>query len=167
MSKPYYSVFSFFQYLNPSQFIPPLKKVGFLASFFVTASRCRKDKEEESVEELWVYFLGWARVIYLESIFFLEMRCFLVATSTVSEKGLTTIPSKIRHLMKIKTGDKLEWQIVKKEEGVLQIRLLQDPYTFLRGKRKDPNTTYEKVEHLADSVIEREARREGSADNRS
>ena len=90
-----------------------------------------------------------------------------MATSTVSEKGLTTIPSKIRHLMKIKTGDKLEWQIVKKEEGVLQIRLLQDPYTFLRGKRKDPNTTYEKVEHLADSVIEREARREGSADNRS
>ncbi len=90
-----------------------------------------------------------------------------MATSTVSKKGLTTIPSKIRQLLKIKTGDKLEWQVVREDEGVLQIRVLQDPYTFLRGKRKDPNTTYEKVEHLADSVIEREARRERSANNRS
>lgn len=90
-----------------------------------------------------------------------------MATSTVSKKGLTTIPSKIRQLMKIKTGDKLEWQVLREEEGLLQIRVLQDPYTFLRGKRKDPNTTYEKVEHLADSLIEKEARRDKSADNRS
>jgi len=117
-------------------------------------------------KKLWANFLGWTRIIYSES-FFLERGCFLVATSTVSEKGLTTIPSKIRQLLKIKTGDKLEWRIVKKEEGILQIRVLQDPYTFLRGKRKDPNTTYEKVEHLADSVIKKEARRERSAGNRS
>jgi len=117
-------------------------------------------------KKLWANFLGWTRIIYSES-FFLERGCFLVATSTVSEKGLTTIPSKIRQLLKIKTGDKLEWRIVKKEDGILQIRVLQDPYTFLRGKRKDPNTTYEKVEHLADSVIEKEARRERSAGNRS
>jgi AbrB family looped-hinge helix DNA binding protein len=89
-----------------------------------------------------------------------------VETSTVSKKGLTTIPSKIRQLMKIRTGDKLEWQVIKKEEGLLQIRVLQDPYAFLKGKRKDPNTTYEKVEHLADSIIEKEARREKYAHNR-
>ncbi|MBS7251529.1 MAG: hypothetical protein KIH08_13215 [Candidatus Freyarchaeota archaeon] len=87
-------------------------------------------------------------------------------TSTVSKKGLTTVPSKIRQLMKIKTGDKLQWQVIKKEEGLIQIRVLQDPYTFLKGKRKDPNTTYEKVEHQADSIIEREAGREKHANNR-
>ncbi|MEX2725552.1 MAG: AbrB/MazE/SpoVT family DNA-binding domain-containing protein [Candidatus Freyarchaeota archaeon] len=87
-------------------------------------------------------------------------------TSTVSKKSLTTIPSKIRQLMKIKTGDKLEWQVTKKEEGLLQIRVLQDPFTFLKGNRKDPNTTYEKAEHLADSIIEREAACEKHTHNR-
>ncbi len=73
-------------------------------------------------------------------------------TRTVSKKGLATVPSKMRQLRRIKTGDKLEWQVIKKEEGLIQIRVLQGLYIFLKGKRGDPNTTYENVEHLASGL---------------
>ncbi|MEX2705393.1 MAG: hypothetical protein ACTSUQ_12605 [Candidatus Freyarchaeota archaeon] len=76
--------------------------------------------------------------------------------STVSKKGLTTIPRKIGHMLKIKTGDKLECQIGKRE-GYTPNPGVTRPLHF--PQRKDPNTTYEKVEHPADSVIEREAGR--------
>ena len=59
-------------------------------------------------------------------------------------------------LLKIKTGDKLECQIGKRE-GYTPNPGVTRPLHF--PQRKDPNTTYEKVEHPADSVIEREAGR--------
>ncbi|KPV62056.1 MAG: hypothetical protein AOA65_2094 [Candidatus Bathyarchaeota archaeon BA1] len=74
--------------------------------------------------------------------------------STVSKKGLTTIPSEVRGALKIKKGDMLEWKIVKAHnEFILQVRLIPNPYDFLKGRRKDPELTYEKIEDLADKLI--------------
>lgn len=74
--------------------------------------------------------------------------------STVSKKGLTTVPSKVRAAFKIKEGDMLEWKIVRaQDEAILQVRLIPNPYDFLKGRRKDSELTYEKVEDLADKLI--------------
>ncbi|MFQ5711409.1 MAG: AbrB/MazE/SpoVT family DNA-binding domain-containing protein [Candidatus Geothermarchaeales archaeon] len=75
-------------------------------------------------------------------------------TSTVSDKGLTTIPKKIRRAFSLKRGDKLEWIITEKgEEKTIHVRVIRDPYRFLRGRRKDESLTYAKVEHEADSIV--------------
>lgn len=80
-------------------------------------------------------------------------------TSTVSRKGLTTIPSKIRRVLGIKSGDRLDWRIVKKDDKTLiEVGAEKNPYEFLKGRRKDPNTSFDKVEGLADALIAKEAK---------
>lgn len=80
-----------------------------------------------------------------------------MAVSTVSKKGLTTIPSKVRAAFKMKEGDMLEWRIIEaQDEIVIQIKPIPSPYHFLKGRRRDPELTYEKVEDLADKLIMRE-----------
>ncbi len=82
--------------------------------------------------------------------------------SKVSPKGLTTIPSEIRKNLGINIGDTLIWQIEKcnNEDNVIHIRVLQDPLLLLKGRRSDPNLTYDAVEHLADKEIERKTNQE-------
>lgn len=41
----------------------------------------------------------------------------------------------------------------KSEKTIVQIEKEIDPYEALKGKRNSPETTYEKVEHLADKII--------------
>jgi len=77
-----------------------------------------------------------------------------MSKSSVSSKWLTTIPQEIRKALKLKIGDKLKWKIIKKSGKIIvQIEKEIDPYEALKGKRNDPETTYEKVEHLADKII--------------
>lgn len=74
--------------------------------------------------------------------------------SSVSSKWLTTIPQKIREVLKLKVGDKLRWEITERNgKIVVQVEKEVDAYEALKGKRNDPETTYEKVEHLADKII--------------
>ncbi|MEE8400773.1 MAG: AbrB/MazE/SpoVT family DNA-binding domain-containing protein [Candidatus Hydrothermarchaeaceae archaeon] len=78
--------------------------------------------------------------------------------STVSRKGLTTVPSKIRKALDIKTGDKLDWRVVKKDDGTLiEVKAEKNPYEFLKGRRRDPDASFDKVEGLADALIAKEA----------
>jgi AbrB family looped-hinge helix DNA binding protein len=80
-------------------------------------------------------------------------------TSTVSRKGLTTVPSRIRELLGIKPGDRLEWRIVKRDDKTLiEVEAGKNPYEFLKGRRKDLRGVYERVEHLADALLVEEAK---------
>ncbi len=86
-----------------------------------------------------------------------------MSTSTVSKKGLTTVPSKIREVLDIKSGDKLEWRVVKKNDKTLiEVEAEKNPYTFLKGRRKDPEGTFDRVEGLADTLIAKEAKANAS-----
>jgi len=74
--------------------------------------------------------------------------------SSVSSKWLTTIPQKVREALKLKIGDKLRWEVTERNgKIVVQVEKEVDAYEALKGKRNDPETTYEKVEHLADKII--------------
>jgi AbrB family looped-hinge helix DNA binding protein len=80
-------------------------------------------------------------------------------TSTVSRKGLTTVPSKIRKVLGIKPGDRLDWRVVKKgDKKLIEVEAEKNPYEFLKGRRKDPNASFDKVEGLADALISKEAK---------
>ncbi len=82
-----------------------------------------------------------------------------MSTSTVSRNGLTTVPSKIRKALGIKSGDKLDWRVVKKDDKTLiEVEAEKNPYEFLKGRRKDPDASFDKVEGLADALIAKEAR---------
>ncbi|MFQ5974758.1 MAG: AbrB/MazE/SpoVT family DNA-binding domain-containing protein [Candidatus Hydrothermarchaeales archaeon] len=77
-----------------------------------------------------------------------------MSKTTVSKKGLTTIPSKIREVLGIKSGDKLEWRIVKKNgKTLIEVEAEKNPYEFLKGRRKDPKGTFDRVEDLADALL--------------
>lgn len=80
-------------------------------------------------------------------------------SSKISKKGLTTVPSKIREVLDIKTGDRLEWRIIKKDDKTLiEVEAGKSPYEFLKGRRKDVNGTFDKVEDIADALITKEAK---------
>ncbi len=83
-----------------------------------------------------------------------------MAVSTVSKKGLTTIPRRIRALLGIEEGDKIKWKVFKaRDKTLVQIEPTKDPYEFLKGRRGDPGATYDKVEHLADSLLVKEIKK--------
>ncbi len=80
-------------------------------------------------------------------------------TSTMSRKGLTTVPSKIRKTLGIKSGDRLDWRVVKKNDKTLiEVEVEKNPYEFLKGRRRDPDASFDKVEGLADALIAKEAK---------
>ena len=81
-----------------------------------------------------------------------------MSLSTVAKKGLTTVPSRIRKTLGIKTGDKLEWKVVEKGgKTLIEVEPLENPYVFLKGRRRDSRGTFDKVEDLADALISKEA----------
>ena len=82
-------------------------------------------------------------------------------TSRVSRKGLTTIPSAVRRAASIEEGDTLIWEV--RETGEIVVRVEKDPYERLRGKYRDPELTYEKLEGEADLLLEEEASASGGA----
>lgn len=87
----------------------------------------------------------------------------ILAVSTVSKKGLTTIPRRIRSLLGIEEGDKIKWKVLKdRDKMLIQVEPTKDPYEYLKGKRKDPELTYEKVEFLADSLLLKEIKKHGN-----
>jgi len=83
-----------------------------------------------------------------------------MAKSSVSSKGLTTVPVEVRRALKVRDGDRLEWELVAREgENIAVVRRTPDPYAYLKGRLKDPKLTYDKVEHLADELALKEAGR--------
>lgn len=54
------------------------------------------------------------------------------STSTVSSKGLTTIPKEIREKLNIKKGDKIHWII--SSENKLDLVVVHEPLKSLTGK---------------------------------
>lgn len=73
--------------------------------------------------------------------------------SRVSRKGLTSIPAGVRRALGIGEGDVLVWE-VDEERGVAVVRVVKNPLRCLRGKYSDPDLVYERVEELADRLIE-------------
>ncbi len=73
------------------------------------------------------------------------------STSTVSDKGLTTIPKEIRKKLKIKKGDKLHWILT--ELGKSELIVVHNPIKFLTGRYSQESLTYEDLEHKADDII--------------
>ena len=76
-----------------------------------------------------------------------------MSKSSVSPKRPTTIPQEIRKALKLKRRQTKMKNNQKSEKTIVQIEKEIDPYEALKGKRNDPETTYEKVEHLADKII--------------
>jgi AbrB family looped-hinge helix DNA binding protein len=74
--------------------------------------------------------------------------------SKVSKKGLTTIPAKIKNALGVEEGDYLEWSVIGDKAVV---RVVKNPYKFLKGRHDDPGLTYEAVEGEADNILGREA----------
>lgn len=71
--------------------------------------------------------------------------------STVSSKGLTTIPKEIRKKLNIKKGDKIYWII--SSETLSDLVVIHKPLESLTGKYDIKDLTYKKLEHKADKII--------------
>ena len=57
----------------------------------------------------------------------------------MSRKGLTTIPSKIRKTLGIKSEDKLNWRVVKKNDKTLiEVEAKKIPIRVLGGQAEGP-----------------------------
>lgn len=78
-------------------------------------------------------------------------------TSTVSDKGLTTIPKEIREKMNIKKGDKIYW--ILNDNDKTELVVVRDPLKFLKGRYSQEGLTYENLEHKADDIIMDEAKK--------
>ena len=83
------------------------------------------------------------------------MRLMVVKTSKVSQKGLTTIPSKIREKFNIKPGMHLIWEEI---EGGIHVRIIKDIPKFLKGKFTDLNLKYNELEDVSDELLSKEVR---------
>ncbi len=78
-----------------------------------------------------------------------------MALSKVSKKGLVSIPAEVRSFLNIEEGDYLVWDIDRVRKVVV-IRVLKNPYKYLKGKYSDPNLIYERVEEEANRIVEGE-----------
>ncbi len=72
-------------------------------------------------------------------------------TSSVSDKGLTTIPKKIREKLNIKKGDKIQWILTESDRSELFI--IRNPLKFLTGRHSQEEITYDNLEHAADKLV--------------
>ena len=75
----------------------------------------------------------------------------ITLTSTVRDKGLTTIPKEIRKKLNIKKGDKIFWILCNDETADLIIA--REPLKFLTGRHSQNDLTYENLEEDADGLI--------------
>ena len=67
--------------------------------------------------------------------------------SSVSRKGLTTVPAGVRRALGVEEGDVLVWEVDEKR-NVAIVKAVKNPIKFLRGRYDDPSLTYERVEEL-------------------
>ncbi len=83
-----------------------------------------------------------------------------MGVTTISKKGLTTVPREVREQLGLEEGDRLVWRVME-EKGVQMalVKPLPNPYKRLKGRRRNPDLTYEKVEEMADKLIFQEAGR--------
>ncbi len=75
--------------------------------------------------------------------------------SKVSKKGLTNIPIEVRRVLGIEEGDSLEWYVDEKQ-GIAIVKVVKNPLRVLKGKYSDESLQYDRVEELADKLIEAE-----------
>ena len=73
------------------------------------------------------------------------------STSTVSDKGLTTIPKEIRKKLNIKKGDKIFW--ILSDDETADLIIAREPLKFLTGRHSQKDLTYEDLEENADDII--------------
>ena len=67
--------------------------------------------------------------------------------SSVSKKGLTTVPAGVRRALGVEEGDVLVWEVDEKR-NVAVVKAVKNPIKFLRGRYDDPSLTYEGVDEL-------------------
>ncbi len=73
------------------------------------------------------------------------------STSSVSSKGLTTIPKEIRKKLNIQKRDKIHW--ILSSENTLDLVVVHEPLKSLTGKYSKKELIYEKLEHIADKLV--------------
>ncbi|MFO8020616.1 MAG: AbrB/MazE/SpoVT family DNA-binding domain-containing protein [Promethearchaeia archaeon] len=78
--------------------------------------------------------------------------------STVSSKGLVTIPKKIREQLKIQKGDKIYWIMSSKTKSELIV--VHDPLDSLTGKYTEKGFTYKDLEGKADELLSKKVEKE-------
>jgi len=71
-------------------------------------------------------------------------------TSTVSNKGLTTIPKEIRQKLNIKKGDKIYW--ILSDDETADLIIASEPLKFLTGRHSRKDLIYDKLEETADEI---------------
>jgi len=90
----------------------------------------------------------------------------LVSKSRISKKWLTTVPAEVRRALNLKVGDVIRWRVLEDGKTVV-VDKEEDPLSFLTGRRADPDTTYDKVEGLADELIKNLAGESKDSANRA
>lgn len=75
----------------------------------------------------------------------------ITLTSTVRDKGLTTIPKEIRKKLNIKKGDKIFW--ILSDDETADLIIAREPLKFLTGQHSQKDLTYEDLEENADDII--------------
>ena len=88
----------------------------------------------------------------------------LVSRSRISKKWLTTVPAEVRRALNLKIGDVIRWKVLEDGKTVI-IEKEEDPLSFLIGRRSDPDTTYDKVEGLADELVKKLAGEDENSTN--
>ena len=73
--------------------------------------------------------------------------------SKVGKKGLTTVPAMVRKVLGIEEGDILVWE-VDKDRGIVLVRVVKDPFRYLKGKYSSDELRYEAVEESCDEFFE-------------
>jgi len=67
------------------------------------------------------------------------------------------VPEDVLKRSGIKVPCFLRWRY-DEEQGVLIAEVVEDPYIFLKGRYRDEELTYDKVEHQADALFKADAR---------
>jgi len=68
------------------------------------------------------------------------------------------VPEDVLKRSGIKVPCFLRWRY-DEEQGVLIAEIVKDPYIFLKGRYRDEELTYDKVEHQADTLLKQMLKR--------
>lgn len=79
-------------------------------------------------------------------------RCGVLSLSKLDERGRTCVPEDVLKRSGIKVPCFLRWRY-DEEQGVLIAEIVKDPYISLKGRYRDEELTYDKVEHQADTLL--------------
>jgi AbrB family looped-hinge helix DNA binding protein len=75
-----------------------------------------------------------------------------MATSTLTSKGQITVPKQIREKLKLKTGQKLDFQLG--DNGQLVLRPQNRDVRLLKGIFKSPRTRRVTVKQMNDAIAD-------------